>query len=705
MDQFKEPEKISPAQSVQSDTVESAEAPPQLKELAPGDVVQGRYKVLSILGRGGVGCVYKVEQVLLKKQYALKTLLSVVASDVAWRRFQKEAHAAGRLEHPNLARAVDFGIMEGNQPFLVMDLVEGQTLAEYLKTHTTLTVEAALQIFIAICFGMEYAHKEGVIHRDIKPSNIVLVPSGTGESQFVPKIVDFGIAKLEVGVESGEQALTKTGEVFGTPLYMSPEQCAGLAVDNRSDIYSLGCVLFEALTGAPPFTGQSALGTMMQHSNETQLSLKQASFGLDFPRGLEDVVAKMLAKQPNNRYQSCHKLAEDLIRLQKGEAVAASSEILTSTSKVAPDRLPLSRLYLFLLLIAVIACIAFLISTFRPQPQAPKGAPSGTYLGAFGTNDSDQVNVHFCKGDWRHGRTFYFGDRKTDPNYTFGSVISYRLPNGEWANKQAKGNIAVPPDCDVEFQPSLVFTVDHPTLFRRFKSGDIQGLTFDVSEILEVDSLSFNAAMAYAGGLKGLKALHFRNVPLNVDGLANLKLASMHDLTSLILIGTPVNGNDLSRFTMLRKITTLEFSSSKNASALLKALRGLWCRSAGGRTSNEVRRLYLHGDQLTDDDLSIIDGCDLSYLDINNNPALSDAGLKNLIKLKRLDCLRLDGKQFDRSVLQLLASKLHLYDFQICSVNWTNEEKEQLRRSLPHCQIEFDDDERTAPIIQDDHSR
>jgi serine/threonine-protein kinase len=281
----------------------------------PGQVLAERYKILAAVGQGAMGSVYKVEQIFLRKIFALKTLNSIAASDLVVRRFQKEAQAASRLDHPNLVRAVDFGLIEGSQPFFVMEFVKGVTLDRYLKEHGSLSIEEVCDIFVPICRGMSYAHQEGVIHRDIKPSNIVLVPSES-ESAYIPKLVDFGIAKLDVIGEADEQALTATGEVFGTPLYMSPEQCSGEEIDKRSDIYSLGCVLFEVLTGAPPFRGRNALETMMQHRLSEPISLKQASLGLEFSRGLEDIVAQMLDKQPSGRYRDCLEVARDLNALK-----------------------------------------------------------------------------------------------------------------------------------------------------------------------------------------------------------------------------------------------------------------------------------------------------------------------------------------------------------------------------------------------------
>src|SRR5262249_17619040 len=157
---------------------------------------------------------------------------------------------------------VDCGLIDEGQPYFVMDFVEGESVAKYLMKHGTMGPSDAISVCIAVCSGLAYAHELGIVHRDIKPGNIMLVPNEE-KNVWVPKIVDFGVARLN----SSEMAesLTATGDVFGTPLYMSPEQCAGQKVDLRSDIYSLGCVLFEMLTGGPPFRGDSALSIMMQH--------------------------------------------------------------------------------------------------------------------------------------------------------------------------------------------------------------------------------------------------------------------------------------------------------------------------------------------------------------------------------------------------------------------------------------------------------
>src|SRR6185369_12938051 len=251
-------------------------------------IIGGRYKILDLIGHGGMGSVYRVEQVQLGKIYALKTLKADSISDVTWRRFQNEAKAASRLEHANLVKAYDFGLIDERQPYFVMDLVEGESLADRLKRTGPLTVPEALALFIPLCFALDYAHKEGIVHRDLKPSNIVLAKK-EGKHDLEPKIVDFGIAKIIQTVDGTADALTKTGDVFGTPSYMSPEQCTGGAIDYRTDIYSMGCVMFEALTGSPPFHGESAVALLGQHVGVEPPTLKEASLGKEFPQGLEQI--------------------------------------------------------------------------------------------------------------------------------------------------------------------------------------------------------------------------------------------------------------------------------------------------------------------------------------------------------------------------------------------------------------------------------
>jgi len=298
-------------------------------------MIGGKYKVLSLLGAGGIGNVYKVEQIFLRQEFALKTLHSNNASDQMIRRFQNEARTASLLNHPNLVKVNDFGILESQEPYLVMDYVDGCTLSEYLKTNGIMSLEQIVTCFAQICLGLAYAHEQGIVHRDIKPSNIMISRTLPFGAEGFVKIVDFGIAKLVFSEDGERQALTTTGEVFGSPLYMSPEQCSGAAVDQRADVYSLGCVLFECLTGTTPFVGQNALTTMLLHQSESVPTLKEASLGKDFPRELEELVRKMLSKAPSDRYQNLGIVANDLAQIHKGAPVLGLAETKRKSDKAA----------------------------------------------------------------------------------------------------------------------------------------------------------------------------------------------------------------------------------------------------------------------------------------------------------------------------------------------------------------------------------
>lgn len=291
------------------------------------EVLGGRYRVISLLGRGGMGVVYRVEQIFLGKELALKTIDRHLMSDITVRRFQAEARAAFAVDHPNLVAVHDFGLFEDQTPFLVMEIVQGETLGDRLK-NGPLSVDEAIPIFVQVCFGLAHAHEHGVIHRDIKPNNIMLlddVPEGIDTGV---KILDFGIAKLAQR-EGGEiQALTRTGEIFGSPLYMSPEQCLGTKVDHRADIYSLGCVLYESLTGTPPFVGENALATMMLHQTAPIPTLKEVPPNKHYPPELERLVQLMLAKNPDDRLQHISDAAFQLGALKSGSPSTPNNLLL-----------------------------------------------------------------------------------------------------------------------------------------------------------------------------------------------------------------------------------------------------------------------------------------------------------------------------------------------------------------------------------------
>ncbi len=276
-----------------------------------GETFAGRYKVLSILGKGGMSTVYKAQHTYMDRVVALKLLHPHLVSDpTSVQRFKQEGKAAASLSHPNVITVFDFGINDEGIAYMVMDYLEGPSLGDLLDRGGPIPEAEAIDIFRQVCKGLSHAHKKGVIHRDLKPRNLVLAVEEDGS--VLLKIVDFGIAKIvpQDGAES--QHLTQTGEVFGSPIYMSPEQCSGLPLDLRSDIYSLGCVMYEVLTGTPPLCGMNAVETMSMHVNDEPLSFKAVAPNINLSYDMEQIVLRCLEKKTKKRYQTCAEVLEAL---------------------------------------------------------------------------------------------------------------------------------------------------------------------------------------------------------------------------------------------------------------------------------------------------------------------------------------------------------------------------------------------------------
>lgn len=282
-----------------------------------GDVVDGIYELVSVLGRGGMGVVFAARHKMLGKLYALKLINKAEVDEIVLARFKAEAMVLARLRHRAIVSVHNMGVDRGRCIYYVMDLLDGETLSSFIKNQGPLHFEKAIPIFSEVADALRVAHERGIVHRDVKPSNIMLV-AGEKSGELQTRLVDFGIARLNVG----SQSHTATGSIFGTPFYMSPEQCEGTVVDGRSDIYSLGCSLFEALTGRPPFRGGNPFQTFYMHLNMEPPTLASVYPQGDFPVPLEDCIRKMLAKSPDNRHKDIKALVHDFERVLGGKPVA-----------------------------------------------------------------------------------------------------------------------------------------------------------------------------------------------------------------------------------------------------------------------------------------------------------------------------------------------------------------------------------------------
>lgn len=304
----------------------------QAFQLAPGDRIAEKYEVIERISSGGMGSVYKALHKELGKYVAIKVLLvDKLVKDVTYRRFEREAKAAGSLNHPNIVSVYDYGMISDNRPYIVMELLDGINLEDWIGTRGYLEPPLVIHIFSQVCEALEHAHARALIHRDLKPSNIML--SGNDRDKKYVKIIDFGIAKFSTK-KPETRPITKPGQIFGSPLYMSPEQCVGQKLDPRSDIYSLGCVMYEAISGAPPFLGDTLLSTIYKHVNEPPPPLKEHVHGRNVPAALERIVARMLQKHPDDRFQSASEVLAALEQVRLGQERASSDAEASSKSAI-----------------------------------------------------------------------------------------------------------------------------------------------------------------------------------------------------------------------------------------------------------------------------------------------------------------------------------------------------------------------------------
>ncbi len=273
--------------------------------LEPGTLVDGRYRVEEKVGQGGTGAVYRATQTTMSRSVALKCLSPQLAADEqSVARFRREAMAITQLGHPNVVTVYDLGSLPDKGLYLALEFLDGPTLRAKLLEKGRLSPARAVHIAGQICDALEAAHSREIVHRDLKPENVLLTHHA-GNVDFV-KVVDWGLARL------AGSGITSTGEVFGTPAYMAPEQIKGVPSDGRTDIYALGCMLYEMLSGAPPFTAGTPMALLMRASTERPKPLSQVASDAGISQDLEDLVLAALEKDPGNRPQSAAELRDAL---------------------------------------------------------------------------------------------------------------------------------------------------------------------------------------------------------------------------------------------------------------------------------------------------------------------------------------------------------------------------------------------------------
>ena len=402
-------------------------------------VLAGRYEIRDLIGRGGMAEVHLGYDKRLSRIIAIKLLRSDIAGDPTFQaRFRREAQSAAALNHPTIVAVYDSGEEEittpngstRSVPYIVMEYVEGHTVRELLGDGEAVPIPEAVEITTGVLDALEYSHRAGIVHRDIKPGNIMLTSTGA------VKVMDFGIARA---MEDSSATVTQTHAVVGTAQYLSPEQARGEIVDARSDLYSTGCLLYELLTGQPPFTGDSAVAIAYQHVRE--IPKPPSSLAADVPESLDRVVLKALAKTRDDRYQDAAHMRTELLAAERGMAVSApATDTWQSTTampsatapspavpapppsaappqagpeKAAEDKRPRRRWWVWLFLIILLILAGTLIGMFasgrfpggKPSPTPSPTATAATVPDVSGMSEDDaktaieDLGLTFVKGD------------------------------------------------------------------------------------------------------------------------------------------------------------------------------------------------------------------------------------------------------------------------------------------------------------------
>ncbi len=476
--------------------------------LANSQYVGGRYEVLELLGQGGMGAVYKVNHQALNKIFALKALNpGVMTDEKALRRFDAEAKAVGNLSSPYLIQVHDYGLTDTGTPYLVLDYVEGTNLADEIKRLGHIEEKRILNIFSKVCEGLEHAHHNKIVHRDLKPSNIMLTKDEKGNE--IPKVVDFGIAKRQ----AVENSLTQTGEVFGTPLYMSPEQCMGKPIDNRTDIYSLGCVMYEALSGSPPLYGQNPIETVFRHINDTPTPLRQQCKDWVVSPELEQIVMSCLEKDPTRRPTNASEIHENLKRLLEGKKPIVRRFL---------PRLKTHHKALGLTIAGALMGVALLCGSLVLWNQNTTQYINDDRQATDAYNQKDyKVALKFCLDELKHGENEMSQGEKIELYYNLGRVYDALKQTDKASVYYEKGHSLAKSQADqTQVFNSYCWAADHSDdLMRKIEFNEMAIRTWPKAYPDEPDHLMhplMNLAKDYARGRMWGKAEEKLNYALQI---------------------------------------------------------------------------------------------------------------------------------------------------------------------------------------------
>ncbi|MCC7528507.1 MAG: protein kinase [Candidatus Melainabacteria bacterium] len=614
------------------------------KLLSEGDLIAGKYKILGHLGTGGMSVVYKARDQVIGRDVALKMLSAArMADEKSIRRFQQEATAVGRLNHPNIVSVHDVGVTEGGEPFLIMDFAEGKTLADVVGFFGRCSPLRALRLIESVLDALMHAHEKGVVHRDLKPGNIIVSSPG-GETERA-RVFDFGIAKLMPEAESSGQDLTQTGEVFGSPLYMSPEQCLGKPLDGRSDIYSVGCILYELICGQPPHRAETTVETIIKHLQDEVQPLKQICSGVDLPDGVDALVLKALAKSPDSRFQNVKEMRQAVSAVLENCQTPIGKDESKAKFYGIVDRDPASLILASSIAITFILLIGFLLWSIA---------------GFSGDKKARPIRADYSSGTLRHMVDEAQIRTEAENGVLTKEIGGYVFPDGvgsfsyDTVDKTVVGRLT-----HTDNLQELVFTaatVNLPKVYLPYFSA------LKVEKMVLSEAKFDDNFLEAVSRIKTLRHLELDKVSLTEGKMEVLcQCAGLRDLSLVDSIHSDKALKPLYRLSELHRIDLSECDISDSAMdsvSQCKALNEIRLVNVPIGTKGlrqlasigQLDRLNLSGSKVTDSDIEILAQIPrLTFLSLNGTN-ISNAALPKLERftnLKNLElggCLRLSAK-------------------------------------------------------------
>lgn len=585
------------------------------------------------IARGGMGVVYLARNLTIIQPVAVK-MLSGSLDERRIERFKREASALSKLEHYNIVRVIDFGFTDRAQPYMVLEYIDGLTLPNHLDKYQP-NFEKLRQIFLQIVDALSFAHSKGILHRDLKPSNIMVK---VVDSAAIAKIIDFGIAKLLTDENAG--ALTQTGELLGSPTYMSPEQVSGIQLDGRSDIYSFGCVLFEALTGQPPFTAATPIDLIFQHLN-AEVPAFASITEKRIPASLETITRKCLEKDPAMRYRDTEQL----------RSAFSEADLALARSPNALQKGRSKMIYLAAILMTLVAGnLIFLIqqrmhNTEQKEVAQHKASVERELhnldLSTKVFDDPDEFTRKFIRSH-RNEYSMRIHDSCNDAALAEFTKGEFATRHVDLENSEIKG-------------PGLAYLIRLPLYKLELQRSSLtdRGM-IEISKMKTLTHLVIDATKVTSTGLSYLSAMHLdklsaRDIKMTDEGL--IYLCKISTLRHLMLDGnTRLTGAGYKHLADLPNLEIVSFQDQATTPELIDAL--LNCK--------KLNTIFIVNSDINDEQLKKLGTSKtLKFFHLQSNRNLTTAGLRQLCTNPRLVTINIKGAKINDNDLHFIESCKH----------------------------------------------